>query len=90
MSRRDPEDFRAWWASLAGGLVVLVAVWVLLEWLRRTVEHVDERVAAVWTMGKRVARNTQAAHLLETTKERGVELAAEIEAHAELRGAPKP
>ncbi len=71
----------AWWGSLAVGLVVALVVWGLLEWLRRTVNAIDEGVMAVWTMGKRVAQNTQNTHVLETTKARGTELLAELEQH---------
>lgn len=74
----------AWWLSLGAGLVIAVVVWLLLEWLRRTVEQVDEAVQRVWIMGKRVAGNTQTTHTLLTTKERGVELLEELGQH----GAP--
>ena len=69
---------RAWWATLAAGLVVAGVVWLLLERLRRSVLLVEERVEALWTQGKRVAQNTQAAQLLGTTTTRGAELAAEL------------
>jgi uncharacterized protein HemY len=74
----------AWWTTLGLGLVVALVVWFLLEWLRRTVEAVDEGVTAVWTMGKRVAQNTQTTYLFETTKTRGVELLEELQRHAAL------
>ena len=74
----------AWWTTLGLGLVVALVVWLLLEWLRRTVEAVDEGVTAVWTMGKRVAQNTQTTYLFETTKTRGVELLEELQRHAAL------
>ena len=74
----------AWWVALAVGLVVAVVVWALLEILRRTVLQVEEGVTAVWTMGKRVAQNTQTTHLLQTTKARGVDLLEELARHAEL------
>ena len=74
----------AWWLSLAAGLVIAVVVWLLLEWLRRTVLGVEQGVNAVWTMGKRVAQNTQTTHLLQTTKARGVDLLEELRLH----GAP--
>lgn len=73
------EDERAWRATLAGGLVAALAVWGLLEWLRRTVRDVEAAVAAVWEAGKRLAQNTQAAHLLQATKARGLELAGKEE-----------
>jgi type II secretory pathway component PulF len=74
----------AWWVSLAVGLVVALVVWALLEILRRTVNEVDEAVTRLWTMGKRVAQNTQTTHMLLTTKERGGELLEEVERHREL------
>jgi len=70
-----------WWITLAVGLVVAVVVWLLLERLRRAVVEVDRGVSEVWTMGKRVAQNTSTTYLLTTTKERGVELAEELEHH---------
>ncbi len=74
----------AWWATLAAGLVVALVVWFLLEWLRRSVVVVEEGVTAVWTMGKRVAQNTQTTYLLQTTKARGADLLEELEQHAAL------
>lgn len=72
----------AWWGGLGAGLVVALVVWGLLEVLRRTVLRIDEGVTAVWTMGKRVAQNTQTTYLLGTTKARGVELVEELQRHA--------
>ena len=71
----------AWWVTLAIGLVVALVVWALLEQLRRTVLEVERAVNRVWTMGKRVAQNTQTTYLLGTTKERGVGLVEELEQH---------
>lgn len=74
----DPTH-RPWRATLAGGVVVLVAVGGLLETLRRAAVDVNEAVDGVWTAGKQLAQNTQAAHLLQTTKERTGALRAELE-----------
>jgi hypothetical protein len=74
----------AWWASLGGGLIIVLAVWALLESLRRTVDEVDRAVDDVWTMGKRLAGNTQTTHMLGSTKELGVELLEEVERHRAL------
>lgn len=74
----------AWWLALGAGLIVAIVVWALLEILRRTVQRIEEGVSAVWTMGKRVAQNTQTTHLLGTTKARGVELLEELQEHAAL------
>ena len=79
--RRANDDLAAWRTTLAAGLVVALVVWGLLEWLRRTVNAVDEAVTAVWMMGKRVAQNTQAGHVLHETKARGSELADELAHH---------
>ena len=70
-----------WWITLGVGLVIALVVWGLLELLRRTVNEVDRSVTEVWTMGKRVAQNTQTTYLLNTTKERGVELLDELQEH---------
>jgi type II secretory pathway component PulF len=70
-----------WWITLGIGLVVALVVWGLLEVLRRTVNEVDRAVTDVWTMGKRVAQNTQTTHVLGMTKTRGVELLEELEQH---------
>ena len=70
-----------WWITLAVGLVVAVVVWFLLARLHRAVLEVERGVSAVWTMGKRVAQNTSTTYLLQTTKERGVELVEELEQH---------
>ena len=74
----------AWWVSLGVGLVVALVVWALLEVLRRTVNEVERGVNEVWTMGKRVAGNTQTTHMLGSTKELGVELLEEVERHGAL------
>ena len=73
-----------WWITLGVALIVALVVWALLELLRRTVSEVDRAVGDVWTMGKRVAQNTQTSYLLGTTKARGVELLEELEQHRSL------
>ena len=79
-----------WLISLGGGLVVALAVWGLLEALRRTVNEVDRAVDDVWTMGKRVAGNTQTTHMLGRTRELGGELLEEVERHGALaKGEPE-
>lgn len=70
-----------WWITLGFGLVVALVVAFLLEMLRRAVLDIDRGVSDVWTMGKRLAGNTQATHLLQTTKARGVDLLEEVEHH---------
>ncbi len=80
---RDPAVVR-WWATLGVGAVVVLVVWALLESLRRAALGVDRAVADVWMAGKRLAQNTQAAHTLQTTRERGGEVAAEAESVRDL------
>lgn len=86
--RSQPDlDYVAWRASLGGGLVVAVAVWGLLEGVRRGAKAVDEAVTDVWTAGKRLAQNTQTAHLLVGTRQAGTELLEELQHHANGSGA---
>ncbi len=87
--RPDPNVV-AWRASLAGGLVVAGAVWGLLELLRRAAVDVDEAVEDVWTSGKRLAQNTQTAHLLVGTRDAGVGLLEELQRHRDLMGDARP
>ncbi|HEX6586317.1 MAG TPA: hypothetical protein VF052_06165 [Solirubrobacterales bacterium] len=74
----------AWWVTLAVALVVVLVVWFLLEWLRRTVNEINRAVDDVWVMGKRVAQNTATTHMLGGTKELGGELLEEVKRHGEL------
>jgi hypothetical protein len=48
--------------------------------------EVERAVDDVWTMGKRVAQNTQTSHLLESTKARGGDLLEELEHHRPAGG----
>ena len=68
----------AWWVTLGVGLVVALVVWALLEALRRTVHQVREGVDDVLSMGGQLAQNTWTVQLLQTTKDRGVELLEEL------------
>ena len=95
MRRRPPPaldraDARRWRVSLVVGLIVAVVVWALLEALRRAAVDVERSVEDVWTAGKRLAQNTQAAHLLGGTRDGGVALLDELERHRDLTGDPKP
>jgi len=80
-SSTDRSTEAAWTAALGGGLVAALAVWGLLERLRRAVVEVEEGVDAIWTSGKRLAQNTQTTHLLQATLAEGSELLAEVERH---------
>ena len=75
----EERNARAWAATLGAGLVVEVAVWGLLEWLRRTADEVEEAVEAVWTTGKQVAQNTQASHVLGGTSAAAAALARALD-----------
>ena len=86
----DPADVVRWRASLAVGLVVALVVGGLLEALRRAVVDVEKSVEDVWTAGKRLAQNTQAAHLLHGTRDGGVALLEELERHRDPTGGPRP
>jgi hypothetical protein len=81
-----PADERAWWISLAAGVVVALVVWGLLERLRRAVNGVEEDVTDLWTAGKQVAQQTQAGHQLLTLRAHGGELAAEAARHHQSAG----
>lgn len=85
----DPADAARWRASLVIGLVVALVVWGLLEALRRAAVDVDHAVDDVWTAGKRLAQNTQTAHLLTGTRDGGVALLEELERHRDLTGGPQ-
>jgi hypothetical protein len=80
------DNQELWWITLGVGLVVALVVWFLLERLRRAVNQVEEGVDVLWTMGKRVAQNTSTTYLLQTTKDRGVELLDELEEHRAAAG----
>jgi hypothetical protein len=75
------ENQTLWWITLGVGLVVALVVTALLEALRRTVVSVRDAVETLWTMGTRVAQNTSTTYVLDTTKELGGELLAELERH---------
>jgi hypothetical protein len=80
---RDQTE-QPWRVTVTGGFV-LAAVCGLLEVLRRTVREVEVAVDRVWTVGKQLAQNTQAAHLLSTTNARTGALRDEVERAAEVR-----
>ena len=86
----DPGEAARWRVSLGAGLVVAIVVWMLLELLRRAAVDVERSVEDVWTAGKRLAQNTQTAHLLNGTRDGGVALLSELERHREPTGDPKP
>ena len=85
-TRSEPsaQTLAAWRLTLGIGAVVALVVCALLEWLRRTVNHVDEAVDDVWTAGQRLAQNTQALHMLQTTRARSADLADEARATGEV------
>ena len=78
----------AWWLSLGLGLVVAVVAVVLLETFYRKVRAVEAGSAAIWEMGKEVARNTATTWMLSQTPERLDRLTEEALRHdALLNGA---
>ena len=83
------DNETAWVITLIVGLVVALVVWALLEILRRAVNDVEREVATLWTMGKRVAQNTQTSYLLGATLARGGELLEELEHHKPAEGETK-
>ncbi len=90
LAQLDPADALRWRVSLVVGLVVAVVVGVLLETLRRAAVDVERSVEDVWTAGKRLAQNTQTAHLLDGTRDGGLALLEELEHHREPTGEPQP
>ena len=76
----------AWWLTLAGGLVVALVVWGLLEALRRTVNGIAAGVEEVLSQGGRLAQNTATIHALKTTDARARELHDELRQHADGGG----
>jgi hypothetical protein len=69
----------AWWIALAVLLVVAVVVTALLEVLRRTVHEVRRAVDDVLNAGGQLAQHTWTIQLLQTARERTVELLEELE-----------
>jgi hypothetical protein len=84
---------RVWIASLVVFAVVLGVVAVLLTLVLRTSRRITAGVAAIWTVGQRIANNTIHIALLDTTNHaagailhatRGIVTAtAALAAHAE-------
>lgn len=77
-------DEAAWWLALGIGAVVLLVVLALLHMLYLTVSRIDERVLAVWMMGKQVARNTATTWMLGQTPAIASEIKEEALRHAAL------
>lgn len=86
----DPADAARWRASLGVGLIVALVVWGLLEALRRSAVDVEAAVEDVWTAGKRLAQNTQTAHLLDGTHNGSLALLDELGRHRDQTGDPQP
>jgi hypothetical protein len=88
MTRRRGDSLAPLVVTGAGGLVVLIAVGALLETLRRSVAEVETRTEHLWETGKRLAQNTQAAHLLRQTEQLSGELTRELAEPAAKEGNP--
>lgn len=74
----------AWWLTLGLGLVVAIVAVVLLEVFYRKVRTVEAGTAAIWAMGKEVARNTATTWMLGQTPERLDRLTEEALRHDAL------
>ena len=74
----------AWWVTLGLGLVVAIVAVVLLEIFYRKLRQVEAGAAAIWQMGKEVARNTATTWLLPETSDRLDLLIDEAGRHVEL------
>lgn len=73
-----------WWASLAAGLVVLLAVAGLLHLLLEVVHRIHDRLLDVWRAGAAVARNTATTWMLDNAAGHAERLRRELEVHQEL------
>jgi malonyl CoA-acyl carrier protein transacylase len=70
------------WRLLGAVLAAELAVWALLELIRRLVgQRLDERVTKVWIAGRQLVQNTQMLHTLNVTQQRAAELVEELERH---------
>lgn len=58
---------QVWIASLTAFVVVLVVVAILLTLILTTARHIHGGVAAIWTVGQKVANNTIHLALLDHT-----------------------
>jgi hypothetical protein len=75
------------WRLLGAALVAELAVWGLLELIRRLVgQRLYARVTKVWIAGRQLVQNTQALHTLNATQRRAAELVEELERHQQAAG----
>lgn len=82
--RRDPA---VTWPTLGAVLAAELAVWALLETIRRLVgNRLHHQVVKVWIAGRQTVRHTQALHLLNATRQRSTELVEELEGHQQVAG----
>lgn len=56
-----------WWTTLAVYLVVVLVVAALLTAILMTAKQIHAGVAAIWTVGQKIANNTIHISLLDTT-----------------------
>jgi Flp pilus assembly protein TadB len=77
----------AWWLTLGLGLVVAIVAVILLEIFLRQVQAIEAGTAAIWAMGKEVARNTVTTWMLQQTPERLDRLTEEALRHDALLNA---
>lgn len=75
------DNQSAWVTTLVAGVVVLLAVIVLLEVLRRTVKKLNADLWTLWMNGKGVVQNTATSFSLKNTRNSGEELVEELRHH---------
>lgn len=63
----DSDEKVLWEIALGMGLVVVIVVIALLTLLTRLVKEIDESVASLWTVTKRLAQNTTGLYQLAGT-----------------------
>lgn len=61
------NEKQLWYIALGIGLVVILVVIVLLSFLVSLVKDIDDGVATLWTVTKRLAINTTGAYQLAGT-----------------------
>lgn len=87
-ARREPV---LTWRLLGAALIVELAVWALLEAIRRLVgQRLLARATKVWIAGRQLVQNTQALHTFNATQRRSAELVEELERDQQPTGERTP
>jgi len=63
------EATMLWWVALAVGVVVTLVAAILLSFIVRVADGIDQGAEQVWIMGRLVARNTAQIPLLVQTNQ---------------------